>query len=233
MAQTLAGKISIIVKGKLHGILDRQIEDSPDAYAQYVRELEQSKDEILDEAAIATARVDQTKGEIAKLTLLIQTDTSHAQLLVGDNDPENDGDAEKIMERVVENESALETLKQDMQSQQEDADALTDVANQLVRRHADMLHKLRSFTDRQRRVQTKERTAATLNAAAGVLDSAEGSSIDNLESRLSDRETVAGARLKNAMAKVPRLETSVTTSKAKALVAQMRANLKPSAATGT
>src|SRR5512142_2884877 len=103
-------KIRTLTLGNLHELLDAAIDlNSVAACKQYVRDLEEAKDKMRDQAAAARGRLGQSQAAVATLEHQIATDTEHAQLLLDDDDPSNDGDAQKLMEGVVQKQELLET----------------------------------------------------------------------------------------------------------------------------
>lgn len=222
----LFSKLRVLTLGNLHELLDAAIDlNSVAACKQYVRDLEEAKDKISDEAAVARGRVGQVQGEVNALQAKIDLDTEHAQLLLDDDDASNDGDAQTLMERVVTNQETLEDRKSELETNKQTADALAKAAQTIVTKHAEMVRNVRKLESLERSTAAKEQATAALKAAGGAASAVDGVSVDSAERRLRDRSVAADAQFDTAMGSVSDSVTeSVTAAKAKKLLESMRAN---------
>ncbi len=222
----ILSKLRTLTLGNLHELLDAAIDlNSVAACKQYVRDLEEAKDKMRNEAASARGRVGQSESAVTTLEHQIATDTEHAQLLLDDDDPSNDGDAQSLMEGVVQKQELLEGKKAELANNKQVADALGEAVRKITAKHAEMVANVRKLSDLQKQTEAKEQAAAALKAAGKIANAADGVSIDSAEQRLRDRAAAVNEQFKDALTDVSggSVKESVTSAKAKQLIAEMRA----------
>ncbi|HTM68483.1 MAG TPA: PspA/IM30 family protein [Candidatus Binatia bacterium] len=228
-------KIRTLTLGNLHELLDAAIDlNSVAACKQYVRDLEEAKDKMRDEAAAARGRLGQSQAAVATLEHQIETDTEGAQLLLDDGDDSNDGDAQKLMEGVVQKQELLETKKAQLATDKQVADALGDAVRKITSKHAEMVNNVRRLESLEQQTKAQEQATAALKQAGKIANSTDGVSVDNVEQRLRDRAAASSEKFKDAMADVSggSVQESLQSAKAKQLIAQMRAKKAGTAAGG-
>ncbi len=231
----ILSKLRTLTLGNLHELLDAAIDlNSVAACKQHIRDLESAKEKIVDDAAVAKGRVGQVEGDIKATQMKIDTDTEHAQLLLDDDDPSNDGDAQKLMERVVANQESLETKQADLVTAKQTAEALAQAANKIAAKHAEMVRNVRRLEDLERTTKAKEQATAAIKNAAGAAGAAGEVSIDNIEQRLKDRSVAVDAKFQATLGTMgDSVEESVQAAKAKQLIAKMRAAKKGTGNSGS
>ncbi len=236
----ILSKLRTLTLGNLHELLDAAIDlNSVAACKQHVRDLEEAKGKIMDEAAVAKGRVGQAEGDLKAIQLKIDTNTEHAQLLLDDDDPSNDGDAQTLMERVVADQELLETKQADLATAKQTADALAEAARKIAAKHAEMVANVRRLESLERSTKAKEQATSAIKKAAGAANAAGEVSVDDVAQRLKDRSVAADAKFQNALGTMgDSVSESVQAAKAKQLIAKMRAGKKagggtpPSSPTG-
>lgn len=226
-------KLRTITLGNLHQLLDNVIDlNSVAACKQYVRDLEEAKDQIRDQAAAARGRLAQSQNAVSLLEHQIAEDTENAQLILDDGDDSNDGDAQKLMEGVVGKQELLETKKSQRDADKAASDALAEASKKIIAKHAEMVNNVKRLEALEQQTKAQEQATAALRQAGKLANSADGVSVDNVEQRLRDRAAASNEKFKDAMADVSggSVQETVQAAKAKKLIAEMKA--KKAAATG-
>lgn len=225
-------KIRTLTLGNLHELLDAAIDlNSVAACKQYVRDLEEAKDKMRDQAAAARGRLGQSQAAVATLEHQIATDTEHAQLLLDDDDPSNDGDAQKLMEGVVQKQELLETKQAQLATDKQVSEALGEAVRKITAKHAEMVNNVRRLESLEQQTKAQEQATDALKAAGKIANSTDGVSVDDVEQRLRDRAAASSEKFKDAMSDMSggSVAESVQAAKAKQLIAQMRAKKAGSA----
>ncbi len=219
-------KIRTLTLGNIHELLDAAIDlNSVAACKQYVRDLEEAKDKMRDQAAAARGRLGQSQAAVATLEHQIATDTEHAQLLLDDDDASNDADAERLMEGVVTKTELLETKKTQLATDKQVSDALGEAVRKITAKHAEMVNNVRRLEALEQQTKAQEQATAALKQAGKLANATDGVSVDNVEQRLRDRAAASSEQFKDAMSDMSggSVQESVTAAKAKKLIAEMRA----------
>ena len=227
-------KIRTLTLGNLHQLLDAAIDlNSVAACKQYVRDLEEAKDKMRDQAAAARGRLGQSQAQVATLEHQIETDTEGAQLLLDDGDDSNDADAQKLMEGVVQKTELLTTKQAQLATDKQVSDALGEAVRKITSKHAEMVNNVRRLEALEQQTKAQEQATSALKQAGKLANGTDGVSIDNVEQRLRDRAAASGEKFKDAMADVSggSVQESLQAAKAKQLIAAMRAK-KAGAASG-
>lgn len=223
---TIFQKLRTAILGNLHDLLDKTIDlNSIAAVKQHCRDLEEAKDKTQDAAAKARAELGILEGQVKAIELKIGQDNEHIDLLLGDDDPSNDNVAEKIQERVLENEENVTGLREELANAKEISDSLADAVGKINGKHAEMLRNIRKLERLDRAASGKEQAASALKQAGSAVSAAGSASIDDVAARLKGRAAVADERFKDAMGGVSGIEEAVSTAKAKNLIAERRAKL--------
>lgn len=196
MAQSILDKLGTLVKGKLHGLLNRAIdENSMDVVAQYIREMEDARDET--KKALASARADVTivNEDIKGLQGLAAKAEAAAEQLLSDDDPSNDDWAKPHLKKQ---EGYLEQVTE----KQEELTGLTVAVTAVEKTLALIVSKHDAMLKQYHKLETAERTAAAQEKAAkaieqvGTIDtSGVEKSVDNISERIRKRAAVAQEKL--------------------------------------
>mgnify|MGYP001567368789 CR=1 FL=1 len=219
-------KLRTLTLGNLHELLDAALDlNSVAACKQYVRDLEEAKDKMRDQAAAARGRLGQSQAQVATLEAQIATDTEHAELLISDDDESNDDDAQRLMEGVIGKQELLATKQTQLATDKQVAEALGEAVRKITAKHAEMVNNVRRLESLEQQTKAQEQATAALKQAGKLASSADGVSVDDVEQRLRDRAAASGEKFKDAMADVSggSVAESVQAAKAKQLIAKMRA----------
>lgn len=223
-------KARILVLGNLHYLLDKGIDlNSLVAVKQYIRDLEEAKEKIADEAAIAGGQADSLKVEIGRLKVAIGTTNENIDLILSDGDPSNDGMAVKLEKRLMETEEKLPQIESELLTQQQAAESLREANEKLQAKYETMVAQLRKLQSMQREAEAKERTAQVLLAGQRATALGEGASIDSATRRLEERSSVANARFDRAMGGVQNMDDDIAIVQAKKRLEERKARMAASA----
>ena len=216
-------KIRTLTLGNLHDLLDRAIDlNSVGALKQHIRDLEVAKDQITDEAVIAKGQTNALRTEVENLQLQIKTTDENIDLILGDSDPTNDAVAETLEARLIGYEEKLKEKRDELRTADETSIALWESAQRLTAKHTEMLGNLRRIESTDRATRAKERATGALKQAAKTGEV----SVDNIQSRMQERATVADSRFERALgAMVDKVDISVVQAQAKQRIAERRAQL--------
>ena len=228
-------KLRTITLGNLHQLLDNVIDlNSVAACKQYVRDLEEAKDQIRDQAAAARGRLAQSQNACSVLEHQIAEDTENAELILNDGDDSNDGDAQKLMEGVVTKQELLETKQAQRDADKMASDGLAEASKKIIAKHAEMVNNVKRLEALEQQTKAQEQATAAMRQAGKLASSADGVSVDNVEQRLRDRAAASNEKFKDALSDVSggSVQESVTAAKAKKLIAEMKAKKAGGAAAG-
>ncbi len=224
---TLFKKFRTFALSNLHTLLDKAIDlNSIGAVKQHIRDLEEAKEEIADEAAIAKGRVSAADKETAALQAKIAATNENIDAILNDGDASNDHLAEKLDVRLQGYEATLQGNQEEYAALKQTAEALAQATERLATKHAEMMRNLKRLEQLERAAAAKTKAAEALNAAAKVTAGAGQVSVDNIENRLREKSTVADAKFERAMGDLnSQDDTDVAAALAKKRIADRRAKL--------
>lgn len=203
MAQSILEKLGTLMKGKLHGILNRAIdENSMDVVAQYIREMEDARDET--RKALASARADVTLANEDIRSLQAKADAAFAvaKQLASDDDPTNDHYGEdklkqqdEFLQQVAEKQDELKGLAAAVA-------AVEKTLGLIESKHDAMLKQYHKLESAERAASAQEKAAKAIEAV-GTIDTTDAQkSVDNISDRIRKRAAVANERLAMATSSV-------------------------------
>jgi phage shock protein A len=221
----LLQKTSDLVLGNLHSLLDAAIDlNSIPVCEQQIRRLNDKCADVRRSASAARADVAMAQSALAGLEHQIEENTANAQLLLDDGDPSNDGDAQTLMEQVVTLTEQLDEKKADLEQAQKVCTGLETASKRLSAKATELTANVNKLKSAERRAKSNAGAASALRDAGEMLSSG-GPNLDNVAARIARKDAVASQELTDALASTaaPTPMASVTTSKAAALIAQMKA----------
>ncbi len=220
-------KARALVLGNTNSLLDKVIdENSVPVVEQYVRDLGNEVTTITQQAAIAKGSASAQQHKVDASEQYIKDKTADAELLLGDDDPTNDGDAEKIMAHVETCEHELEGLKTDLASLNETAQNLEQTREKMKAKYNEMLQKLTRLRSMDKATKAKEGAARAIQAVGDASNVANGASVDNIVERMEGRSVAADAVLNDAMGTITdSSDDAVAKARLKQRMAEMKARL--------
>lgn len=224
---TLFKKFRTFALSNLHTLLDKAIDlNSIGAIKQHIRDLEEAKEEIADEAAVAKGRVSAADKEMTALRAKIVATNENIDAILNDGDESNDHLAEKLDVRLQGYEQTLQGNQEEFDALKKTAEALAQATDKLNTKHGEMMRNLTRLEQLERTAAAKAKAAEALKAAAKVTAGAGEVSVDNIESRLREKATVADAKFERAMGDLnSQDDTDVAAALAKQRIAARRAKL--------
>lgn len=220
-------KLRVVTLGTVHDLLDRAIDlNSPSALRQYTRDLEDALDKMRNEAAVQAGQVrtfEREKGDlenkiaVGKQTITKLQETGHPDL------------ARIKATEIVAAQSQLEKTTTDLAGQQK-ASADIDLAlSKVEAKHAEMVNRVRELERLDRDTKSKEQTAGALAAAGRLVSGGADMSIDDVESRMRQRNDVASEKFSRAMGDVSVQEDPETAAAVDNLMSQLAPEKKETA----
>jgi len=223
--QSLWGKARNLVLSNVHNLLDRAIDQNKvESVKQYLRDLGEARDQIADEVAVATGRVENTKREIGKSTALIEEFNSNIDLLLNDGDESNDKDAGILETRLLQEEENLSLLTDELATHESMKTEMAAALSKVEARYNDMGRKVRQLEMMERTAKAQDQASSAL---AGVADSASSApNIDSVSARIEEQSAISRARFARAVGGVVDSATdSVTEAKVAARLAERKKRL--------
>jgi len=230
MAQSLFEKAQLIVKSKLHALLDKEV-NTVEGYKQLIRDLEAAMADVrsgLDEA------IGTNTGYTRQLTDFnsqIAQKQADIDLLLGDNDPSNDESAVQLQLEVDQLQQQVATYQGLSGEQQAQITAIQQALTQLETKHQQMLTDLAKLTQTQAIAKAKNRASSAVEAATVAADNA--GSVDSIQANLEHQKDVADARFDRVMGGLQATQSPEETARlarAKAAVAARAAEINKQAA---
>jgi phage shock protein A len=189
---SLFDKIRLFTLANLHDFLDAVIDlNSIGAIRQYVRDLESGRDILADQLALANAKASTLPTEIGGLQARHDALEEDIDTILGDGDPENDYLAEDLIKQQQLLQKQINSKRGLLETQQQERKNLDDAVRKLNSRIEEMKGRIEILKDLETTAKGKERAAKALKG----ISIGEQPSIDDVEQRLRDKATVAGAQL--------------------------------------
>lgn len=228
VAQTAMEKLGSLLKGKIHGLLDKQIDaNAPDVLKTYIREIEEQLEEIDNSAATRAGNARTIQRELDQVEARRQELDKNIELLISDDDPTNDEHALKFQVELQGLEGEVDDLQEQLASAQSDAADLDKSVSLLKAKHAEMLRSLRRLESMHKAAKAKETVAETVRKVAETAGGLDNVSVDDAAARLQSRIDVADEKFQRAMGTfTDSAENSVALAEAKARLAERIANKK-------
>ena len=218
------GKIRTLVLGNVNDILDAAIDlNSTAAIKQHIRDLEEARDSLGGEVAVASGRVASLAQQIATFKAKMETTTGNIQLIMGDGDESNDNLAEPLMASLIGLEKQMADRVTEQKTAADTEAALKQAHGRVAEKHREMLERVRALEQMERSTRAKEKAAGALKSAGRLANMDAGASVDNVEQRMRDNSAVADAKLKQALGDLgDGVDMSVMAAKAKQRIAARR-----------
>ena len=219
---SLIQKARLLILSNLHDLLDSAIDmNDLGAVRQKVRDLENAKNEIGDEAAIATGHVGQLELEMSALQIEMDTTDRNITMLLSDSDPDNDQYAIPLETTLMSCEEEMASMQESLGDANTAAVQLTEAATKLTNRHREMLQSLRRLERMERSSKAKDRATEALKSIGNLTGASD--SVDDVARRLRDRRTASDAKFNRALGGIDDSPTAaVNASKAQARIAARR-----------
>ena len=198
---TFLQKLRVVTLGNVHDLLDKAIDmNSPSAIRQYTRDLEDALAKMRTEAAVQDGQVRTLTREKDDLTHQIETAKINVTALLKDSTKQDV--ARTKAAAILTMQRNLDATTQHLE-EQKTASQQTDAALvNLEAKHADMVARVRELERLDRDTKIKESSAQALESAGALVSGGADISVDDIESKMRQRNDVASAKFDRAMGSV-------------------------------
>jgi phage shock protein A len=230
---SLFQKAQLVVKSRLHELLDREV-NTPEGYRQLIRDLEESMADLRAAIDEGTGTVNGYNRDIAGFQSKITLKGSDIDLLLGDDDPTNDGAAVDLQLEVQTLEDQVATTQGLLSDQTKVIAQLNTAYGQLEGKHREMKANLNRMTLTVAATNAKSRAAAAVEAAVDATSNVD--SVDSIQGALDHENDVASARFDRVIGGLQSdasPEKAVALARANAALAERRARITAAAAQDT
>lgn len=220
-------KARVVALSTAHALLDKAIDlNSIGVVRQYVRDLENSLEDLQDAAAVAAGHVRTVTREGEQLEAQVAELNRNIDFILSDNKPENDHLATPLEARLIGLEERLRATKEETTASETTARALSEAASALKAKHAAMAQQLQRLEAMDRATKAKEQAAGAMRRAGRIASAGADVSVDDVTARVQRRADVADARFARAMGEMAgQVERDVVLAQAEARLAQRKARL--------
>lgn len=204
-----------------HSLMDKVIDlNSIGAVKQYVRDLEQSLEDLEDASAAAAGHLRTLQRDTDQMRYQMKELNQNIDFILSDNKPENDSLATPLEARLIGLEQTAGTKDQEIAAGQKTSQALVEAVSVLRTKHQNMVQQIQRLEAMDRAAKAKENAANAIRQAGRITASGANVSIDNVADRIQRRSDVADARFERAMGEMN------DTVKKDVVVAQAQARLE-------
>jgi phage shock protein A len=224
---SLFDKARIAALSAAHGLMDKVIDlNSIGAVKQYVRDLENSLEDLEDASAAAAGHVrtvqrdaDQIRSQIKELNLNID-------FILTDNKPENDSLATPLEARLIGLEQRISTKDEEIATGQKTAQALAEATSTLRTRYQNMVQQIQRLEAMDQATKAKENAVKAIRQAGQITSAGGDVSVDAVADRIQRRSDVADAKFERALGEMNgQVEKDVVIAQAQARLEQRKARL--------
>lgn len=191
MGMSLFDKAQLVVKSKLHALLDREV-NTPEGYKQLIRDLEVAMADLQAGVDEAVGTGNGYKRDITNWNSEIVQNQGNIDLILGDGDESNDESAVQLQLENQRLQGQVTQRQQLLEEQQASTSQLQSALTQLEAKHQQMLANLAQLTQTQAIARAKNRASSAVEAATQVADDA--NSVDSIQATLDHQKDVADAR---------------------------------------
>lgn len=190
---SILNKVRTIGLSSIHGILDKVIDlNSLGAVRQHVRDLEDAKNDIADQAAIAEGRALGVEQEITELQARMNQINSDIDMLLSDDDANNDDYAVEMQLSLTTMEQTLQKREEELADHEQMHEQLEDASRKVASKYREMLGQLRELERMEAAAKAKEKATRALSNIGRSVDGAD--SVDSVSRRIRERNMKANAR---------------------------------------
>jgi phage shock protein A len=187
----LFDKVRVGVFARMNKLLDDNL-NTPDDYKQRIRDLEIALADLRSAHDEAVGGVNGLQRQITGLNGANASDQADIDLLIGDDDPSNDGSAINMQLKVEDRTEEITSLATVLEQAQTQKSQLDTAVAQLEAKHAEMVRNLKRLTLTAASTSSLNRASGAIEAA-GTASNAAGS-VDDIQSRLNSDADTAKAR---------------------------------------
>lgn len=190
--------------GTAHDLLNKTIDlNSPTVVRQNLRDIEDALGKLNSDAAVSEGQLRTLKRELGDLSQKVITDKATLAKLLESKDPTAVTLARTKAALVIEEQRQVGAKTADIDVQESAAAKMQNAVTQLQGRHDMLASRVRELENLDRDSKSREAAARALNSAAALMNTGTSSSIDNIETRMRERNDIAAAKFDQAIGSMP------------------------------
>jgi phage shock protein A len=220
-------KARIAALSAAHGLMDKVIDlNSIGAVKQYVRDLENSLEDLEDASAAAAGHVRTVQRDADQIRSQIKELNQNIDFILTDNKPENDTLATPLEARLIGLEQRISTKDEEIATGQKTAQALAEATSTLRTRYQNMVQQIQRLEAMDRATKAKENAVKAIRQAGQITSAGGDVSVDAVADRIQRRADVADAKFERALGDMNgQVEKDVVIAQAQARLEQRKARL--------
>jgi phage shock protein A len=224
---SLFQKARIAALSAAHALMDKVVDlNSIGAVKQYVRDLENSLEDLEDASAAAAGHVRTVQRDADQLHSQVKELNQNIDFILGDNKPENDYLATPLEARLIGLEQRMSTQDEEITTGQKTAQALAEAVSTLQTRYQNMVQQVQRLEAMDKATKAKESAVEAIRQAGQIASTGSDVSIDAVADRIQRRADVADARFERAMGDMSgQVEKDVVIAQAQARLEARKARL--------
>lgn len=197
---TILEKMRVLAAGSIHELLNKGIDaNSIVVVRQYVRDLEQAQSAMNAQVAVARGRASNLTLECNGLSRQMSEIDDAIEANLNDGDESNDVQMLPLQLEANRLKKKLEQRAQSLKDAEVAHDSLLEAFIKVKERCHAMRDRLAQLKQLEADTKTAHQTASALEQVASISSTDAGESIDNVESRMRERNMEARARLEAAL----------------------------------
>jgi phage shock protein A len=200
---SLFQKVRAVTLGGIHDLLDKAIDmNSTSVVRQYVRDLESALNNLTTEVAVQNGTLRTMAREKAELDAKIENQKVTVTQLLKSVDPTAAQLARDKAKLILTEQTQSATIANQIATQTKTNNDLYATVQRMQAKHDEMVIRVRELERIDRDSKAKENAASAVKQAGSIFNSADTSSVDDLQERMLRRNDVANAKFDQAMGSV-------------------------------
>jgi phage shock protein A len=164
---------------------------------QYVRDLEDARDQTAHEVAVASANVKITQQNIDAKTHLIDLDTQRAKAYLAQN---NEAAARATASRIHDEQVELDSLKEQISTATTNLQQMQAALEQINSKHDQSMSQLRRLQSEDSSARALDHANAALKSAAALTSNNVADNVDNISAKIHQHNMVANEEFNQTVA---------------------------------
>ena len=224
---SLFEKARIAALAAAHNLMDKVVDlNSIGAVKQYVRDLENSLEDLEDASAAAAGHLRTVQRDAEQIRYQVRELNQNIDFILGDNKPENDYLATPLEARLIGLEQRLITKDDEIATGGKTAQALSEAVSTLRTRYTNMVQQVQRLEAMDRATKAKESAVQAIRQAGQIASTGNDVSLDAVAGRIQRRADIADARFDRALGEMSgQLEKDLVIAQAQARLEARKARL--------
>jgi phage shock protein A len=220
-------KARIAALSSAHALLDKIVDmNSIGAVKQYVRDLENSLEDLEDAAATASGHLRSVQRDAIQIQSQIKELNQNIDFILSDSNLANDHLAKPLEARLIGLEQRINSKNEEIDSGQKTAQALNEAVSTLQARYQSTVEQLQRLEAMDTAAKAKENAVEAMRSVGRITSAGGNISVDAVADRIQRRADVADAKFEQAMGEMSgQVEKDVVLAQAEARLEQRKARL--------